>query len=136
MSRLPFEDGDVVCLKVMAVYVAPDQKGRIQLNRTESDWSCMFTMVHKGGKSWAFRSETKKEYLSAAASGTVSCKSAVPLAAETFNLIGSDPRHVLFENQANSQYLKICVEVGFRANPLICRDRNLDEEHFFEIERQ
>jgi hypothetical protein len=136
MSRLPFEDGDIVCLKVMALYISPEHDGRVQLNRPSRDDSCMFTMVHKGGKSWAFRSDANGKYLSVGLNGMVSCRAAVPLAAETFNLIGSDPRHVLFENQKNSQYLKAKVDPGYLVNQLICSDRNLDGEHFFEIERQ
>jgi hypothetical protein len=134
MSRLPFEDGDIVCLKVMALCVSAEENDTVQLSHMVPNKSCIFTMVHKGGKSWAFRSELNKRYLSVGPNGAVSCKATVPLWAETFNLIGSNPRQVLFENQGNSQFLKAKVDPGYLVNQLICCDRISDLEHSFEME--
>jgi hypothetical protein len=63
------------------------------------------------------------------------CTATVPLAKETFILKGSDPRHVLFENQGNGQYLRAQVEA---TSPIVrCCDRTMSEqESFFEIQRQ
>jgi hypothetical protein len=137
MSKLPFEDGDMVCLKVMALYLAPVSEESLELSKSARDDSCLFTMVHKGGKCWAFQSSSRKKYLTVGAGGSVTCNAAIPLTAETFALIGSDPRHVLFENQANGFYLKSGVELGQQIGKLRCADRTTtDGEAYFEIERQ
>jgi hypothetical protein len=142
MSKLPFEDGDVVCLKAMALYLARAPDCSLELSKSSKDDSCHFTMVHKGGKYWAFQSLIKgtdpfKKYITVHRDGSVLCTAIIPTSEATFLLIGSDPRHVLFENQSNKQYLRSRVESGQPVGKLRCADRITTEgEAYFEIERQ
>jgi hypothetical protein len=135
MSRLPFEDGDYVGLKVLCVFLTPDSSGNLIFDRPALDAASSFQMVHKGGKNWAFYSTNLKKYLTVTDGGQVNCTAVVPLARETFLLIGSDPRHVLFKNQANDSYLKSQCDGG--PISLHCVEAVVSEqESFFEIERQ
>jgi hypothetical protein len=135
MSRLPFEDGDYVGLKVLCVFVSLESNGNLAFRSATLDPSGSFQMVHKGGKTWAFYSNTLKRYLTVSDAGDVTCTAPVPLAGETFLLIGSDPRHVLFKNQGNECYLRSQCATGTVS--LKCVDTVISEqESFFEIERQ
>lgn len=136
MSRLPFEDGDVVGLKIMCLFITSGMDdGSINLMGMELVDTTAFTMVHKGGNSWAFQSLKTRKYLTVTPDGCVDCTAQVPLTCETFNLIGADPRHVLFENAGNQNYLKADVNTQ-GSTYIICKDRTVSEQqNYFEIER-
>jgi hypothetical protein len=134
MSRLPFEDGDYVVLKGLNLFGSLDPQGILLFKNVSPDPSGSFQMVHKGGKTWAFYSTAVKKYLTVTDDGQVICNAPIPLGRETFLLIGSDPRHVLFKNQANDCYCRQVIGGEFS---LFCVDREVPEkECFFEIERQ
>lgn len=135
MSKLPFEDGDVVGLKIFGLFVTSGlTDGSVVLASTNLDATALFTMVHKGGPNWAFQSAKTGKYLTVKQGGVVNCTGQVPLSDETFKLIGTDPRHVLFESVSTNNYLK--AEVG-RCVTISCTGRDInDQENYFEIERQ
>ena len=135
MSRLPFEDGDVVGLKIFGLFVTSEPSdGSVVLASTNLDASGLFTMVHKGGPNWAFQSMKTNKYLTVKPEGVVDCTGQVPLSGETFKLIGTDPRHVLFESANSNNYLKAVVG---RCVTISCTGRDInDQENYFEIERQ
>ena len=74
------------------------------------------------------------KYLTVKPEGVVDCTGQVPLSGETFKLIGTDPRHVLFESVNSNNYLKAVVG---RCVTISCTGRDInDQENYFEIERQ
>jgi hypothetical protein len=139
MTKLPFEDGDAVRLKVMALYLSPTTDGSFECRKPNPgpEDPCQFIMVRKGSQAWAFSSVQRKRYITVTADGSVLCNASVPLRSETFVLRGCDPRHVQFENQANGRLLEACVSAGDQVGRLVCSGSGMGEgKTDFEIERQ
>jgi hypothetical protein len=145
MSKLPFEDGDVVRLKVSGLYLSPAADGLFESRASTPgpDDPGQFTMVRKGGRAWAFQSvqlkpqAPPKKYITISANGSVLCNASVPLSSETFVLKGCDPRNVQFENQGNGKLLMASIPANNKLEKFACIDRAVGEgKTDFEIERQ
>lgn len=142
MSRLPFDDGDVVTVSSMNLYIKVVSQGKNgpyelqlipkQLDKNVEPSSILFKLIHKGSNCWALRSG-KGVYLSVNKDKIIEAKTNFPGKACTFEMHGIDPSKVLLFSPVTNGYVQWNVN-SFSATGQL-DEKTQTKEMEFEIAR-